>query len=89
MRRVLMGLLWCVVLAVALFLLLQLAIALYIMLQAPKGADQAALLQSARAFADAHAGVIGLLDELVLVAAVLLAGFGTLRGKLPGTKRRG
>jgi len=83
-----MGLVWFLVLAVALFLLLQLVIVVYIMLQAPKGADQAALLQSAQAFADAHAGRIRLLDELVLVAAVLLAGFGTLRGKLPGTRPR-
>ena len=82
-----MGLVWFLVLAVALFLLLQLGIAFYIMWQAPKGADQAALLQSARDFADAHAGTIGLLDELMLVAAVLLAGFGTLKGKLPGTRR--
>jgi preprotein translocase subunit SecG len=83
-----MGLVWFLVLAVALFLLLQLGIAFYIMVQAPKGADQAALLQAARGFTDAHAGSIGVLDELMLVAAVLLAGFGTLRGKLPGTHRR-
>ena len=82
-----MGLVWFLVLAVALFLSLQLAIALYIMATAPKGLDQAALVQSARDFADTHAGTIKLLDELVLVAAVLLAGFGTLRGKLPGTRR--
>ncbi len=88
MRRLFMGLLWFLVLAAALFLLLQLAIAAYLMMQAPKGADQAALLQSAQAFADAHAGTIRLLDELVLVAAVLLAGFGTLKGKLPGTRRQ-
>lgn len=87
MRRFFMGLVWFVLLAVGLFLLLQLAIAFYIMLQTPKGADQAAVLQSARAFADSHAGAIQLLDGLVLVAAVLLAGFGTLRGKLPGTRR--
>lgn len=87
MRRVLMGCVWFLVLAVALFLLLQLAIALYIMLQVPKGAGQEALLQSAQAFADTHVGTIRLLDELVLVAAVLLAGFGTLKGKLPGTRR--
>ena len=88
MRRLVMGLVWFLVLAVALFLLLQLAIALYIMAESPKGLSQAALVESAQAFADAHAGTIRLLDELVLVAAVLLAGFGTLKGKLPGTRRR-
>ena len=88
MRRLLMGLLWFLVLAVALFLLLQLGIAFYIMAQAPKGMDQTALLQSARDFTDAHARAIGLLDEIMLMAAVLLAGLGTLKGKLPGTRRR-
>jgi len=83
-----MGLVWFVALALGLFLLLQLAIAFYIMLQTPTGAGQAAMLQSAQAFADSHAGTIRLLDGLVLVAAVLLAGFGALRGKLPGTRRR-
>ena len=88
MRRLVIGLVWFLVLAVALFLLLQLAIALYIMAEAPKGLGQAALMQSAQAFADAHAGTIKLLDELVPVAAMLLAGFGTLKGRLPGTRRR-
>lgn len=88
MRRVLMGLVWLLVLAVALFLALQLAIAFYITLQAPKGVDQAAVLKSATDFADSHAGTIRLLDSMTLIAAVLLAGFGTLKGVLPGTRPR-
>ena len=47
MRRVLMGLVWFLVLAVALFVVLQILIALYITLQAPKGVDQAAALKAA------------------------------------------
>ncbi|HEV2112064.1 MAG TPA: hypothetical protein VGT99_11975 [Gammaproteobacteria bacterium] len=87
MRRLLMGLVWFLVLAVALFLLLQLAIAFYIMLHAPQGADQAAILKSAHDFTDGHAALIRDLDAMTLVTAVLLAGFGTLRGSLPGTRR--
>ena len=87
MRRLLMCLVWFLVLAVALFLLLQLAIAFYIMLHEPRGADQAAMLKSARDFADLHAALIRDLDAMTLVTAVLLAGFGTLRGRLPGTRR--
>jgi hypothetical protein len=88
MRRVLMGLVWFLVLAVVLFLVLQILIALYITLQAPKGVDQAAVLKAATDFADGHAGTIRLLDSMTLIAAVLLAGFGTLRGVLPGTRPR-
>ena len=88
MRRVLMGLLWFLVLAAALFLLLQLAIALVILLQAPKGADQAAALKFASDFADSHAALIRSLDSMTLIAAVLIAGFGTLKGALPGTRPR-
>ena len=82
-----MGILWFLGLAVALFLLLQLAIALYIIASAPKGRDQAAALQYATDFAASHAGMIRIMDSLTLVASVLLAGLGTLRGKLPGTRR--
>jgi preprotein translocase subunit SecG len=89
MRRLSMGILWFLVLAAALFLLLQLVIALYIMVQTPKGAGQAAMVQYATDFAASHAGVIRALDSLTLVAAVLLAGFGTMRGMLPGTRKRG
>ena len=88
MRRVLMGLVWFLVLVVALFLALQLAIAFYITLQAPKGVDQATVFKSATDFADSHAGTIRLLDSMTLIAAVLLAGFGTLKGVLPGTRPR-
>lgn len=88
MRRLLMGLVWFLVLAVALFLLLQLSIAFYLMLQAPKGADPAVILQSAGDFADSHAGLINSLDAMTLVAALLIAGFSTLRGSLPGTRPR-
>ena len=87
MRRLLMGLVWFVLLALGLFLLLQIGIAAYILITAPKGMDQAAMLKAASDFAEAHAGAIRNLDALTLVAAVLLAGFGTLRGKLPGTRR--
>lgn len=83
-----MGLVWFLVLAVVLFLVLQILIALYITLQAPKGVDQAAALKSATDFAASHAGTIRLLDSMTLIAAVLLAGFGTLRGSLPGTRPR-
>jgi uncharacterized membrane protein YczE len=88
MRRLLMGLLWFLVLAVGLFLLLQVGIAVYISTQAPKGADPATVIKVASDFAEAHAGTIRSLDALTLVAAVLLAGFGTLRGSLPGTRRK-
>ncbi len=88
MRRVLMALVWFLVLAVALFLLVQLAIALIILAQAPKGADQAAALKFAGDFAESHAGLIRSLDAMTLIAAVLLAGFGTLKGVLPGTRPR-
>lgn len=84
----LMGFVWFLALAAGLFLLLQLAIALVILLEAPKGADQAAALRFAGAFADAHAGLIRSLDSMTLIAAVLIAGFGTLKGSLPGTRRR-
>jgi preprotein translocase subunit SecG len=88
MRRVLMGLVWFLVLAVVLFLVLQILITLFIILQAPKGVDQAAVLKSASDFADSHAGTIRLLDSMTLITAVLLAGFGTLKGVLPGTHRQ-
>lgn len=88
MRRLLMGILWFLILAAGLFLLLQLVIALYLMVQTPEGAGQAAMLQYANDFAAAHAGTIRMFDSLTLVAAVLLAGFGTLRGVLPGTRKR-
>lgn len=88
MRRLLMGLLWFLALAVGLFLLLQVGIALYILVTAPKGMGQAAMLKAASDFAEAHAGTIRNLDALTLVAAVLLAGLGTLRGSLPGTRKR-
>ena len=88
MRRILMGLLWFVVLAASLFLLLQIGIAAYILATSPKGMDQGALVKAASDFTDAHSGNIRNLDALTFVAAVLLAGFGTLRGSLPGTRRR-
>ncbi len=88
MRRVLIGLLWFLAFAAGLFLLLQIGIAIYLMLQAPKGASQAVMTQYATDFAATHAGLIGTLDSLSFVAAVLLAGFGTLRGVLPGTRKR-
>lgn len=83
-----MGLLWFVVLALGLFLLLQVGIAIYIFMHAPKGASQEAVIQGARDFIDANVGTIHSLDALTLVAAVLLAGLGTLRGSLPGTRRK-
>ena len=45
------------------------------------------MLQYANDFAAAHAGTIRTLDSLTLIAAVLLAGLGTLKGVLPGTRR--
>lgn len=86
MRRVLVGSLWFLVLAFALLLLVQLGVALYVVVVAPAHANQQAMIRAGTAFAQLHLGLIRSLDLAALLAAGLMAGFGTFRGLLPGTR---
>jgi hypothetical protein len=87
MKRALLGVLWFLLLSVALWLLASVGLAIYILGKLPANADQGVLIQAASDLAAAHADVVQGIDLGALSVAAVLAGWGTVKGKLPGTRR--
>ena len=86
MKRVLMGVLWFVVLYVALAIAVFVVPSLMIARSLPAGASQDQIIKAASDFSLQHAGALGAARWAALLIALLLAMVGTVRGKLPGTK---
>lgn len=74
-------------LSVGLWLLCSVVLALYIMRQLPANAAEGTLIQGASDWAAAHADVIQEIDLGALLLAAVLAVWGTVKGKLPGTRK--
>lgn len=87
MKRALMGLLWFALLSAGLWLLSSVILALYIMSKLPAGAAEGAMTQIASDWAMAHADVIQEIDLVAVLLAAVLAVWGSLKGKLPGTRK--
>ena len=82
-----MGLLWFALLSVGLWLLSSVILALYIMRQLPANAAEGAMIQAASDWAAVHADVIQAMDLVAVLLAAVLAVWGTVKGKLPGTRK--
>ena len=87
MKRVLIGLLWFLLLAVGLWLLSSVILALYIMRTLPANAAEGAMIQGASDWAAAHADAIQEIDLVAVLLAAALSVWGTVKGRLPGTRK--
>lgn len=87
MKRLFLGIAWFLILFAGLWLLVSLAMAIAILRSLPANSDQAAMIQAATDYASVHAETIHVVHLAVLVLAAVLAILGTLKGKLPGTRK--
>lgn len=89
MKRVVMGVVWFVLFFVILYIIFSVVVA-YLALHGagiqPHG-DQQQMLGAAMAFSRAHAGALSAWRVAILVAAIVLAAAGTVKGVLPGTRK--
>lgn len=90
MKRVLMGVVWFVVFFVILYIIFSIIVGVAVAHSAgivhAESFQQS--MEASRAFAAAHAGTLAVWRLVILVASILLSVGGTLKGWLPGTKKK-
>lgn len=90
MKRVLMGILWFIIFFVVLYIIFSVVVGYLVMhstdIQGAANYQQS--LQTGMAFAQAHATTLALWRLAILIVSALLAVVGTLKGFLPGTRKK-
>lgn len=88
MKRVLLGVAWFLGIWVGLILVSSIIIGVWATRSVPAGANAEQGMQAANDFALAHAALFGAVRWGVFLVALLVAGLGTWKGVLPGTRKK-
>ena len=89
MKRVLLGVVWFAAFFVTLYVIFSVIVAfLALHGSGVQPGDREAALQAAVAYSRAHAQALAVWRLVILLAAILLAVWGTLKGWLPGTRKK-
>ncbi|MGH8293202.1 MAG: hypothetical protein ACRESA_06990 [Gammaproteobacteria bacterium] len=89
MKRVLFGVLWCIVFFIVLYIIYSIVLALIITHgSGAHPANYQEVLQAGMAFAQTHAHSLAVWRLVVLIIAIVLAVAGSIKGVLPGTRKR-